>query len=81
MKEISPNTLAHLRLDRARLHPSRRRVLAVPGFGTDANQRNFPDPLGLRPPIRSVLASPRHPAPGGTNRRFYPSFSSDFTHA
>ena len=38
-------------------------------------------PAWLRPPIRSVLAPPRHPAPGGTNRRFHPSFSSDFTHA
>jgi hypothetical protein len=28
-------------------------------------------PAWLRPPIRSVLAPPRHPAPGGTNRRSY----------
>ena len=71
MKGISPNTLAHPRFDRARLHPSRRRVLAAPGFGTAANQRNSSRPAWLRPPIRSVLAPPRHPAPGGTNRRFY----------
>ena len=57
MKGISPNTLAHPRLDRARLHPSRRRVLAAPGFGTAANQRNFPDPLGFARPF--APSSPR----------------------
>jgi hypothetical protein len=50
MKGISVNSLAHLRLNRARLHPSRRRVLAAPGFGTAANQRTFP----------TRLASPAH---------------------
>jgi hypothetical protein len=54
-------TLAHPRLDRARLHPSRRRVLAAPGFGTVANQRNFPDSLGFARPF--APSSPR-PAPG-----------------
>ena len=57
MKAISPNTLAHPRLDRARLHPSRRRVLAAPGFGTVANQRNFPDSLGFARPF--APSSPR----------------------
>ena len=57
MKGISLNTLAHPRLDRARLHPSRRRVLAAPGFGTAANQRNFPDPLGFARPF--APSSPR----------------------
>jgi hypothetical protein len=36
-------TLAHPRLHRARLHPSRRRVLAATTFGADANQRTFKD--------------------------------------
>ena len=61
MKGIFLNTLAHPRLDRARLHPSRRRVLAAPGFGTDANQRNFPDPLAS--PAHSLRPRPA-PAPG-----------------
>ena len=50
-------TLAHPRLDRARLQPWRRRVLAAPGFGTVANQRNFPDPLGFARPF--APSSPR----------------------
>jgi hypothetical protein len=57
MKGISLNTLAHPRPDRARLHPSRRRVLAAPVFGTAANQRNFPDPLGFARPF--APSSPR----------------------
>ena len=57
MTERLPNTLAHPRLHRARLHPSRRRVLAAPGFGTAANQRNFPDPLGFARPF--APSSPR----------------------
>jgi hypothetical protein len=57
MKAISPNTLAHPRLDRARLQPSQRRVLAAPGFGTVANQRNFPDSLGFARPF--APSSPR----------------------
>ena len=46
MKGICANNLA-LRLNRARLHSSRRRVLVAPGFGTAANQRKSPDRLGL----------------------------------
>ena len=57
MKGISLNTLAHPRFDCARLHPSRRRVLAAPGFGTAANQRTFPDPLGFARPF--APSSPR----------------------
>jgi hypothetical protein len=61
MKGISPNSLAHLRLDRARLHPSRRRVLAAPGFWTAANQRTFPDPPGFARPF--LPSSPRPGTP------------------
>ena len=60
--------MAHPRLDRAHLHPSLaggRRVLAAPGFGAAANQRNLRRPAWLRPPIPSSLAPPRHPAPAG----------------
>ena len=57
MRGISLITLAHPRFYRARLHPSRRRVLAAPGFGTAANQRTFPDPLGsARPFVPSSLS-------------------------
>jgi hypothetical protein len=58
MKGIFLNTLAHPRLDCARLHPSRRRVLAAPGDGTDANQLTFPDPLGFATPF-----APSSPCP------------------
>ena len=61
MKGISLITLAHPRFYRARLHPSRRRVLAAPGFGTAANQRNFPDPLGFARPF--APSSPRPDTP------------------
>ena len=71
MKGIFLNTLAHPRLDCARLHPSRRRVLAAPGFGTDANQLTFPDPLGFARPFAPSSPCPDTRAPGGTNRRFY----------
>ena len=57
MKGIFLNTLAHPRLDCARLHPSRRRVLAVSGDGTDANQLTFPDRLGFSRPF--APSSPR----------------------
>ena len=57
MKGIFLNTLAHPRLDFARLHPSRRRVLAAPGDGTNANQLTFPDPLGFARPF--APSSPR----------------------
>ena len=57
MKGIFLNTLAHPRLDCARLHPSRRRVLAAPGDGTDANQLTFPDRLGFARPF--APSSPR----------------------
>ena len=56
MKGISANSLAHLRLNRARLHPSRR-VLAAPDFWTAANQRKSPDPLGFARPF--APSSPR----------------------
>jgi hypothetical protein len=45
------NTTAHPRLYRARLHPSRRQVLAATTFGTDANQRNFSDKRGFARPF------------------------------
>jgi hypothetical protein len=51
------HTLAHPRLDRGRLHPSRRRVLAAPGFGAAANQRKLADPLGFARPF--LPSSPR----------------------
>ena len=57
MKGISQITLAHPRLERARLRPSRRRVLAARGDRTDANQLTFPDPLGFARPFAS--SSPR----------------------
>ena len=57
MKGIFLSTLAHPRLDCARLHPSRRRVLAAPGDGTDANQLTFPDRLGFARPF--APSSPR----------------------
>jgi antirestriction protein ArdC len=56
-QRVTQPTLAHPRLDRARSHPSRRRVLAAPGFGTVANQRNFPDSLGFAHPF--APSSPR----------------------
>jgi hypothetical protein len=59
MKGIFLNSLAHPRLDCARVHPSRRRVLAAPGDGTDANQLTFPDPpLGFATP-----SAPSSPCP------------------
>jgi hypothetical protein len=74
MKGISPNTSAHLRFDRAPLHPSRRRVLTALGFGTDANQRNFPDPLGFARPFAPSLLRPvtrlRAARIGGFTRAF-----------
>ncbi|HEY5769003.1 MAG TPA: zincin-like metallopeptidase domain-containing protein, partial [Terrimicrobium sp.] len=57
MKGISANSLAHLRLNRARLHSSRRRVLVAPAFGTAANQRKSPEPLGFARPF--APSSPR----------------------
>ena len=42
---------------RARLQPSRRRILAAPGFGTAANQRKLSDPLGFTRPF--APSSPR----------------------
>ena len=60
MKGIFLHALAHPRLDRARLHPSRRRVLAAP-VRTDANQLTFPDRLGFARPF--APSSPR-PMPG-----------------
>ena len=61
MKAISLNTLEHPRFYSARLQPSRRRVLAASGFGTAANQRNFPDPLGFARPF--APSSPRPDPP------------------
>jgi hypothetical protein len=56
MKGTFLNTLAHPRLDLARLHPSRRRVLAAP-VRTDANQLTFPERLGFARPF--APSSPR----------------------
>jgi hypothetical protein len=63
MNEVTWHTMAHLRLDRAHLHPSLRqggrRVLAAPAFGKAANQRTSSDPLGFaRPFIPSSLRRP-----------------------
>ena len=63
MNGLTRRTLAHLRLDRAHLHPSlgegRQRVLAVPAFGEAAKERTSPDPLGFtRPFIPSSLDRP-----------------------
>jgi hypothetical protein len=81
MKGTSLNAFAHQRLERAPLQPSRRRVLAAPAFGAAANQRNFPDKRGFARPL--APSSPCHDTRlrAVTNRRFHPSFSSDFTHA
>ena len=63
MKEVTLHTLAHLRLDRAHLHPSLercgRRVLAVPTFGKAAKERNSSDPLGFVRPF--IPSSPYRP--------------------
>jgi hypothetical protein len=57
MKGIPLNTLAHPRLHRAPLHPSRRRVLAAPVFGAAANRSTSSDPLDFARPFAS--SSPR----------------------
>jgi hypothetical protein len=58
MKNRTRHTLAHSRLDRARLHPSRRQVLAAPGFRAAANQRNLADPPGFARPFLPSSPSP-----------------------
>jgi hypothetical protein len=65
MKGIFVITLAHPRLERARSRPSRRRVLAAPGDGTDANQLTFPDPLGFARPFASSSSRPNTRPPAG----------------
>jgi hypothetical protein len=55
-QRVTQHTLAHPR-DCARLHPSRRRTIALPGFGTAVNQFDLLDPLGFACPF--ALSSPR----------------------
>jgi hypothetical protein len=74
MRGISLITLAHPRFDRSRLHPSRRRVLAAPGFGTAANQRNFPDPLGSARPFAPSSPRPNTRIRAGRIGSFTPTF-------
>jgi hypothetical protein len=63
MNGFTRHTTAHLRFDRAHLHPSLkqggRRVLAAPAFGKAANQRTSSDPLGFARPF--IPSSPRRP--------------------
>jgi hypothetical protein len=63
MDEVTCQTAAHLRLDRAHLHPSlrwgRRRVLAAPAFGKAARERTFSDLRGFARPF--IPSSPRRP--------------------
>jgi hypothetical protein len=63
MNKVTPQSLAHLLLDRAHLYPSLkqggRRVLAAPAFGKAANQRTSSDPLGFARPF--IPSSPRRP--------------------
>jgi hypothetical protein len=57
-QNVIRHTLAHSRLDRAHLHPSRRRVLAAPVFEAAANQRTFKDdPRPGRPIERAVRSA------------------------
>jgi hypothetical protein len=56
-QRVTQPTLAHPRLDRARLQPSRRRVLAATVFGAAANQHTSSDPLGFARPF--APSSPR----------------------
>ena len=79
MKAISLNTLAHPRPDRARLRPSRRRVLAAPVFGTAANQHNFSDPPGFARPFAPSSPRPDTRLRAATNRRFYSAASTGTT--
>ena len=74
MKDAVRHILAHLRFDRAHLHPSfrqgGRRVLAAPAFRKGCKRAHLFRFARLLPPIHSFLAlSPRNPASGGTNRR------------
>ena len=63
MNEVTRQTMAHLRLDRAHLHPSLRqggrRVLAAPTFGKAAKERTSSDLLGFARPF--IPSSPRCP--------------------
>ena len=74
MKGISVITLAHPRFERARLRPSRRRVLAAPGDGTDANQHTFPDPLGFARPFAPSSPRPNTRLRAGRIGGFTPAF-------
>jgi hypothetical protein len=63
MNKVTRHTMAHLRLDRAHLHPSLRqsgrRVLAAPAFGTAAKEHTSSDLLGFARPF--IPSSPRRP--------------------
>jgi hypothetical protein len=63
MNKLTPQSLAHLLLDRGHLYPSLkqggRRVLAAPAFGKAANQRTSSDLLGFARPF--IPSSPRRP--------------------
>jgi hypothetical protein len=63
MNQVTRHTMAHVRLDRAHLHPplmqGGRRVLAAPSFEKAAKEGISPDPLGfVRPFIPSSLDRP-----------------------
>jgi hypothetical protein len=62
MNEVTRQTMAHLRLDRAHLHSfvrqGGRRVLAAPAFGKAAKERTFSDLLGF---ARPFIPSPYRP--------------------
>jgi hypothetical protein len=63
MNEVTRNTMAHLRLDRAHLRPSLRqggrRVLAAPALGNAAKERTSSDLLGFARPF--IPSSPWPP--------------------
>jgi hypothetical protein len=56
-QKVTKPTLAHPRLDRARLQPSRRQDLAAPVVGAAANQHTSSDPLDFARPF--APSSPR----------------------
>ena len=63
-QRVTQPTLAHPR-DRARLYPSRRRILAAPGFGTAVNQldlstRSASPAHSLRPRLAPIPGSGRN---------------------
>jgi len=74
-QNVTRHTLAHPRFDRAHLHPSRRRVLAAPVFGTVANQRTFEDDPRPGPPIERAVCFASVPSQLGGFTVGQPAFS------